>query len=143
MSGVWPKRVRTTGKEMWSGRTERPYGGSLSERLHALRHGDTTWPRVKEWIDPPPPSPAWWASRRFPWRIDIIPKADHMNEGMMCVGAWVCESRRVSKEDLMGHQRCDVSIIGTLVYRRRHHQNHTNQQEGLHAINSGQRWSVG
>lgn len=40
---------------MWSGRTERPYGGSLSERLHALRHGDTTWPRVKEWIDPPPP----------------------------------------------------------------------------------------
>lgn len=43
----------------------------------------------------------------------------------MCVGAWVCESRRVSKEDLMGHQRCDVSIIGTLVYRRRHHQNHT------------------
>lgn len=106
MSGVWPKRVRTRGKEMWSGWTERPYGGSLSEQLHALRHGDTTRPRVKEGIDPP--STAWWASQRFPWRIDIIPKADHMNEGMMCVGAWVCESRRVSKEDLMEHQRCDA-----------------------------------
>ena len=98
-------------------------------------------PRVKEWLCPVRPL---WARWRFPWRIDIIPQAEHMNEWMMCVrgvGVWFKKSFKrgfngASKTRCQPYQKqstMGANIIKTTWITRR---------EAHRAVNSSPRCSL-